>query len=73
MTAPVIISRDASGDTIGGVEQTGRVYITGPHFGADVFSSTRDPRAASTFSPEEAMELCRTRHWRNPRIEGAQR
>lgn len=49
-----------------------RVYITGPHFGAGVFSSTDDPADPETFfTPEDAARYIRQGKWshNDPRIE----
>lgn len=58
-----LIERDASG-TVNSVEQTGRVYVTGPHFSRDIFSSTRDRAKATRYSEDEAKRLVTTK-WRH--------
>lgn len=72
MNPKVIISRE-SAETVGGVPQTGRVYITGPHFNEGIYSSTREIARASTFERDEAERLLREGKWSrlNPRIEPA--
>jgi hypothetical protein len=48
-----------------------RVYVTGPHFDRDVFSSTEDPAEASTFYRHEAEALLALGKWSylDPQIE----
>lgn len=68
MTERVLISRLAN-DTVNGVRRTGRVYVTGPHFG-QVFSSTEKRAEASRFGATEAARLVASK-WRHcdPRVE----
>jgi hypothetical protein len=39
------------------------VYVTGPHFGSDIYSSTEDPNKASVFTRTEAQRLI-AKKWR---------
>jgi len=61
----VFITRDAN-DSINGVRRTGRVFVTGPHFG-DAYSSTEAKSKASTFSEAEAARLIASGYWSNCR------
>lgn len=72
MDTQVIITRQAN-DTVNGVRRIGRVFITGPHFGRDIYSSTEDPSKASCFERGEAERLLALGKWRGsaPRIEDA--
>jgi hypothetical protein len=67
---PVVITRD-SNETVNGVRREGRVFITGPHFGGDIYSSTTDRTQASRFERREAERLLALGKWRgnDPRIE----
>lgn len=72
-----VITRQQGGGTTNGVphDTSKRVYVTGPHFGSDVFSSTADPAKASRYTQEEAERILhppgRRRYWPEPRIEEA--
>lgn len=47
-----------------------RVYVTGPHFGRDVFSSTSNPDEASRFKRDEAhLTIRRCSSWQDARVE----
>ena len=46
-----------------------RVYVTGPHFGGDIFSSTLFRAEASRFTREQAEEYIREGKWRSLRPE----
>ena len=59
-----VISRDSCDE-----KPSRRVWVTGPHFGTDVYSSTEDPAEASEFTVDEAMSLVERKSWRNPLIE----
>jgi hypothetical protein len=67
----VFITRLASGEVVDGVPRPFRVYITGPHFGTDVYSSTDDRDRATVFSRRDAERLIARGMWhtRAPRIE----
>jgi hypothetical protein len=69
----VVITRDVSNETVGGVRREGRAFITGPHFGGDIYSSTTDRAQASRFERHEAERLLALGKWRgnDPRIEPA--
>ena len=69
MNDRVVITRDDNSIP----QQAQRVYITGPHFGEGIYSSTTDPAKASTFSREKAEELIAEGKWRgcNPEIQPA--
>lgn len=73
MSETVVITRDTRGETVNGKPRPSRVFITGPHFGMDVFSSTEDPAEASRYSREEAERLLAEGkwHWHTPQIEPA--
>ena len=62
-TTMVVITREQRGST-NGVPLTGRVYVTGPHFGGDVFSSTTGPAEASRFSRVDAESMIRRGKWK---------
>lgn len=53
----VVISRDTRGETVNGKPRPKRVYITGPHFNTDIYSSTEDKAQASRYTRAEANEL----------------
>jgi hypothetical protein len=69
----VLITRGTQGETVGGRSRPARVFITGPHFGRDVFSSTEDREKASRFTRTEAERLLRSGKWarHSPEIEPA--
>ena len=52
-------------------DKDGRVFVTGPWFGQDVYSHTTDRDKASRFERSEAERLVAEGHWRDPRIEVA--
>lgn len=59
-----------------GVNIDRRVYVTGPHFGAGVFSSTDDPADPETlFTPTDATRLLLEGKWRglDPVVEPVKR
>ena len=58
----VLIVRDSSD-----VGKPGRVYVTGPHFGRGVYSSTRDREQATRFEPDEAKRLLAEGKWAHSR------
>lgn len=60
MHQETVLIRRASSDPA----TPGDVYVTGPHFGADVYSSTRLVSEASRFEEEAANNLIATGHWR---------
>ena len=71
----VLISRDAMG-SIGGVPETGRVYVVGPLWNVDErqfatasYSSTRNRAEASRFSREVAEAMLAHGKWRTHRPE----
>lgn len=67
-TGEVIIERDNSD-----LGASGRVFVTGPHFGADIFSSTEDEDEASVFYHHEAKAMLAMGkwHWLHPEIKDA--
>jgi hypothetical protein len=69
MTEHVRITRRGSDI---GTNDNRRVYVTGPHFGADIFSSTDDPNEPDAlFDRAEAEAYVREGKWRHldPAIE----
>lgn len=63
-----LIRRGSRGSTVNG-RSVGDVYVTGPHFNADVWSSTYDPEQARVFDTEaEAEAAIRGKHWDRPRV-----
>ena len=62
LTEPVLITREQNG-SVNGVRLTGRCYVTGPHFGANVYSSTEDRSAASIYTRLFAERMVREK-WR---------
>lgn len=62
----VLITRESAE-----VGKPGRVYVTGPHFGYDTFSSTRLRTEATRFDRAEAERYLALGKWRmhSPRIE----
>jgi hypothetical protein len=62
MSDYVLIERDSSD-----VGKPGRVYVTGPHFGRGVYSSTRDRSEASRFTRAEVDRLFALGKWRHLR------
>jgi hypothetical protein len=73
MSDRVIITRGTRGETVNGQPRPERVYITGPHFGTDVYSSTEARENASPFRREEAERLLADGYWQHhlPEIEDA--
>jgi hypothetical protein len=65
-----VITRDTRGETVNGKPRPARVYITGPHFGTDIFSSTDDPKEASRYTRAEAERLVSKWRHHTPQIEG---
>lgn len=67
-TGEVIIERD-SAET----GKPGRVFVTGPHFNANIYSSTRDEDEASTFDYYMAKAMLAQGKWHhlNPEIKDA--
>lgn len=63
-----IISREQHGTT-NGKPLPPRCYVTGPHFGAGVYSGTQVRAEATRYSKAEAEKLIATRTWRGVRIE----
>lgn len=61
----VLIERDSSD-----LGKPGRVYVTGPHFGRAVYSSTREREQATRYEREDAERLLAEGKWRNlhPRL-----
>lgn len=68
----VVITREQSG-SVNGKPLTGRVFVTGPHFSRDIYSSTVEPAEATVFSRAHAERLLAQGAWRTsaPRIEDA--
>jgi hypothetical protein len=76
MGATVRITRNKGKGSTNGVPHnpTERVYVTGPHFSRDIYSSTLDPNDGETlFDRSEAERLLALGHWSYlaPEIEDA--
>jgi len=73
MTAEYIITRESSAVASSNpakILAPGRVYVTGPHFGRDVFSSSDTIDGADRYTRADAEKYVRERtSWKNPRIE----
>jgi hypothetical protein len=68
---PWIIERDNRGTTVNGKPAPPRVYVTGPHFGRSVYSSTtdpQDPEVAKFDTYAEGMRAVHEHTWRGCRV-----
>lgn len=70
MDGEFVITRECADLDDSGVRRPGRVYVTGPHFGDDIYSSTTDQDGASRFPLVVAQRLVDTK-WRGlrPKVE----
>ena len=63
MSDVVLIERDSADASARGT----RVFVTGPHFGGDIYSSTTNRDAASRFDRRTAERMLAVGKWRELR------